>query len=108
MPRLFVPSPTTDTTRPDLPRRRNSMRSTLRSVRPAQYAQCAQGVPTARPAVTVLHDEVDGAGVSVLEQPGAVRLLLGPDEFDRLGHPLVRWGAGVAEVVERAQGVVVP
>jgi hypothetical protein len=46
--------------------------------------------------------------MGILERPAAFRIALGLDQFDRLGHPLVRGSAGGAHVVETSEHVVVP
>ena len=46
--------------------------------------------------------------MGILEGPATVRIALGLDQVDRLGHPLVRNSAGRAQVVETSEHVVVP
>ena len=58
--------------------------------RPAQDAQGPQRVPAAGLTVAGVHLEVDRALVRVLQEPGAVGLLLGADQLDRLPCPIVR------------------
>ena len=75
---------------------------------PAEDTQRPQRVPPAGPTVAVLEREVDLAGMRVLQQPGAIGLLLGSEQVDRFVHPRVRHIPGRAEVFEGAQHVVVP
>jgi hypothetical protein len=44
----------------------------------------------------------------VLQQPGAIGLLLGSKQIDRFGHPRVGRIPGRAEIFESAQHVVAP
>ena len=75
---------------------------------PAEDTQRPQRVPPAGPAVAVLERKVDLAGMRVLQQPGAIGLLLGSEQIDRFVHPRVRRIPGRAEVFEGTQHVVVP
>ena len=77
---------------------------------PAEDAQGAEGVPAAGPVVAVFQGEVNPAGVSVLEGPEAIRLLLVANELDGFVKPGVgrMGGVSVAEVVEGAKDVVMP
>src|SRR2546428_4074219 len=75
---------------------------------PAEYARRAEGVPPARSPLALVHREVQLAGMGIVESPAALRLALGLDQVDRLGHPLVPDGAGPAQVVETSEHVVVP
>src|SRR6184192_509472 len=83
-------------------------RQSLSLVVPAEHARGAEGVPPARSPLALVHREVHLAGMRILEGPAAVRTALGLDQVDRLGHPLVRNGAGRAQVVETSEHVVVP
>ena len=77
------------------------------SVPPAQHPKRAEGVPAARRA-HALEIEVDAARMDAVQQPPAVGLPFGLHDRDRLGHPGIGVRAGVPEVVQRAQHVVVP
>ena len=77
--------------------------------RPAQSSTriAIERVPPARCALAVLHLEVRLALVDALERPAAVGLPVPFDDVDRLDDALVRGNAGIAQVVEAAQDVVV-
>src|SRR6266542_5935656 len=75
---------------------------------PAEDTQRPQRVPPAGPTVAILERKVDLAGMGVLQQPGAIGLLLGSEQIDRFVYPRVRHIADRAEVVEGTQHVVVP
>src|SRR6267142_3995450 len=75
---------------------------------PAEDSQRPQRVPPAGPTVAVLEGKVDLARMRVLQQPGAIGLLLGSEQIDRFVHPRVRHIPDRAEVFEGAQHVVVP
>src|SRR3990170_3052853 len=57
---------------------------------PAEDTQRPHRVPPAGPTVAVLERKVDLAGMRVLQQPGAIGLLLGSEHIDRFVHPRVR------------------
>src|SRR5215469_15483572 len=78
------------------------------SIPPLEYPQRAEGVPAARRAHAFLEIEIDAPRMDVVEQPPAVGLPLRPHDVHRLRHPRIRVRARPAEVVERAQHVVVP
>jgi hypothetical protein len=44
---------------------------------PPEDTQRAQSIPSAGPAITLFEFEVNRAGMSVLQQPGAIGLLFG-------------------------------
>src|SRR5256885_11070229 len=92
---------------PSLPRPGRG-RQSLSLVVPAEHARGAEGVPPARSPLALVHREVQLAGMGILQGPAAVRIALGLNQVDRLGHPLVRNGAGRAQVVETAEHVIVP
>jgi hypothetical protein len=75
---------------------------------PVEHTHRAQRVPPAGPTVAVLERKVDLAGMRVLQQPGAIGLLLGSEQIDRFAHPRVRHIPGRAEVFEGTQHIVVP
>src|SRR5262249_3993998 len=75
---------------------------------PVEDAQGTQRVPTAGAAVACLEREMDLAGVGVIQQPAAVRLLPRADHADGGLQPWVRRAAGGPKVLEAAQHVVVP
>src|SRR5262249_45370461 len=75
---------------------------------PAEDTQRPQRVPSAGPTVAGLERKVDLAGMRVLQQPGAIRLLLGSEPIDRFAHPRVRHVTDRAKVFKGAQHVVVP
>src|SRR5258706_14477998 len=75
---------------------------------PAEDAQGAEGVPSARPARALVRLDRHPAGVLDLERPAAVAVALRRDHLDRLGHALVGGDAGAAQVVQPSQHVVVP
>src|SRR5438094_3970620 len=75
---------------------------------PLEHALGPQAVPPARSPLALVNREVQLAGMGILEGPAAVRIALGLDQVDRLGHPLVRNSAGRAQVVETSEHVVVP
>ena len=54
---------------------------------PAKHAERPQRVPSARRPVRLLEAEMHCARVGVLEQPTAIRVLLGADSLDRLIEP---------------------
>ena len=54
---------------------------------PAEDTQRPQRVPPAGPTVAVLERKVDLAAMRVLQQPGAIGLLLGSEQIDRFVHP---------------------
>src|SRR5215813_13245533 len=60
---------------------------------PPEHTHGPEGVPPARSALTLVHREVQPAGMGILEGPAAIRIALGLDQVDSLGHPLVRNGA---------------
>ena len=60
------------------------------------------------PAIAVLELEVDRAGMGVLQEPRAIRLLLGSDQLDRFVHARVRRITSRPEMLQAAQDVVVP
>src|SRR5690606_9833673 len=70
--------------------------------------QRSERVPAARPAVALLHGEVNRTRMGVLQQPGAVWLLLAPHDLDGVREPRVSRATGGPEVVERGQHIVVP
>src|SRR3981081_2880621 len=75
---------------------------------PPQHPHRPKRVPLARFALALVHREMQPARMGILEGPPTVRIALGLDEFDRLGHPLVRRDARAAHVVESSEHVVVP
>jgi hypothetical protein len=78
------------------------------SLVPTQHTQRPERVPPAGPTVAVLERKVDLAGMRVLQQPGAIGLLLGSEQIDRFVYPRVRHIPDRAEVFEGTQHVVVP
>src|SRR6266850_2684839 len=54
---------------------------------PAEDTQRPKRVPPAGPTVAVLERKLAFAGMRVLQQPGAVGLLLGSEQIDRFVHP---------------------
>jgi hypothetical protein len=60
-------------------------RPRLLGVVPAQHAQRSQRGPAAWFAVALLHLEMNQPRVGVFQEPGAIRLLLVPDDLDGLG-----------------------
>src|SRR5690349_33962 len=78
-----------------------------RGVVPGQHAECPQGVPPARRAIWLLEPEVHRPRMGVLEQPTAIRLLLGAYSLDRLIEPRVGHPTP-GEVVGGLEEVVVP
>src|SRR5690348_1210459 len=89
-------------------RRRWSGLRGSRPLVPVEDPQRAKRVPTAGFAVAILEREVDGAAVRVLKEPRAAGLSLRPHELDRFGDPRIGTLTRRAEVVERAQHVVMP
>src|SRR6266542_1609947 len=75
---------------------------------PVEDTQRPQRVPPAGPTVAVLERKVDLAEMRVLQQPGAIGLLLGSEQIDRFVDPRVRHIPDRAEVFEGTQHVVVP
>ena len=71
---------------------------------PGVRATCSSGWAS----VAVIEREGHGALPGVVEQPRAIRLLLRPDDVERLVHPRVRPLARGAEVLEPTKDVVVP
>src|SRR5438132_187559 len=70
---------------------------------PVEHTHRAQRVPVAGLAFALVHAEVEIAQsgtdhlalVRVLERPAPVRIALGPDEADGLGHPRIGRHAGI-------------
>src|ERR1700736_954276 len=85
-----------------------SRRQSLTLAVPAEHTHGPEGVPPARSPLALVYREVQLTGMGILEGPAAVRTALGLDQVDRLGHPLVRNGAGRAQVVETSEHVVIP
>src|SRR5215813_9774382 len=56
--------------------------SSSRLLVPAEDTQRPERVPPAGPAVAVLESKVDPARMRVLQQPGAIGLLLGSEQID--------------------------
>src|SRR5438067_1287563 len=75
---------------------------------PPEHTHGPEGVPPAWYAFALVHRKVRPAGMGILEGPAAIRIALGLDQVDRLGHPLIRNGAGRAQVVEAPEHIVVP
>ena len=80
------------------------------SDRPAQRRtrSASQRDPAARLPVALAEVHRQLVVEDEAERPPAVGVALRFDELDRLGDSLVRRDAGISEVIERAQGAVVP
>ena len=61
-----------------------------------------QGVPAAGPIIALLHQEMDPAGVSVLQQPPAIGLPLGSEQINSFVEPPIRGISGDPEVLQAA------
>src|ERR1700693_3887688 len=70
--------------------------------------QRASRVPPTVPAIAGLEREVDRAGMSVLQKPRAVRLLLGSEQINRLVDARIRRMPSRPEVLQPTQYVVMP
>ena len=74
---------------------------------PVEHAHRAESVPATRRALAILHLEVRRALADVLEGPPAIRTPVALNDPDCLGDALVWPLAGIAQVVERPEDVVV-
>src|SRR4249919_1102903 len=92
----------------DAPGRSSAADASGGAIPPVEHPERAEGVPAARRPHAVLDVEVDPTRVDAVDQPPAVRLPFRPHHLHGLCHPGIRDRARPAEVVERAQHVVVP
>ena len=79
----------------------------FRGVEPTEDSECAQRVPPAWLADRFGKRECERFRVGVFEEPAAVGLALAFNELDRFGHARVGLPTGCAEIIERAEDVVV-